>query len=74
MCIAIFPQKRTVGVEHRTRVVIYAGGATLEKRSDDDDSFFLCYPRQRFARWARNRFRKVEEFGVFLPAEIFAVK
>src|SRR5580704_9774373 len=50
MHLAIFAEEAAVGVDHRASVVIHTGGAALEKRSDDNDSFLF-----RLAQTLRSR-------------------
>src|SRR5262249_30407320 len=72
--LAIFPEEAAVGVKHGAGVVIYAGCAALEKRSDDYDFSFLRDLRKRFCRGSGNRFGEIEKGSVFLAAEVFAAK
>ena len=74
MHLAVFAEERAVGVEDRAGVVIDAGGAPFEQRSDNDDLFFFRDFRERFGGGAGNGFGEIEKVGIFLAAEIFAAK
>ena len=63
--LAVHAQQRAVGVEHRGRVVIEAGGAPLEERGDDDHAQFAREFAQGVAWWGRESARpdrKVPDF------------
>ena len=58
--LAVFSEERSVGVQNHGRIVVDAGGAALEERSDDHDFQFAREFRERFGRRARDRLGKLE--------------
>ena len=68
--LAIEADLRAVGVEDDSRVVIDAGGASLEQRADDDDAMLLRGGGKGFARRAGNRLGLGEPAVVLGLAEV----
>ncbi len=63
-----------VSVDDGGGVVIDAGGATFEKRGDDDDFGFLGDAAERFGGGAGNGFGQFEILDVFALAEVLGLK
>src|SRR4029077_17479531 len=63
-----------IGVEDHGGVVIYAGGALLEKRSDKDDPKLFGQGRKRFGRGAGDGLSQIEQSWVFTLAEVLSLE
>ena len=68
--LAVKPEQRAIGVEHRRRVVIEPGGAALEDRRDDDHAQLASELAERLGCRAGNRLSQIEALGIFFAAEI----
>jgi len=71
---AVFAEERAIGVEDGARVVVNAGGAALEERSDEDHFSFFCDFCEGVGRGTRDWFGEIEKIRVFGAAKIFAAK
>ena len=69
---AVFAEERAIGVEDGARVVVNAGGAALEERSDEDHFSFFCDFCEGVGRGTRDWFGEIEKIRVFGAAKIFA--
>jgi len=71
---AIETEQGAIGVNDSSGVMIKAGGALLEKRSDDDDALFFGQLLECFRARSGNRFGQSEMVVVFGLAEVLRTK
>src|SRR5260221_10884769 len=72
--LSVFPEKTSVGVKHRARVVINARRAPFEQGNNQRYFLFLCNLGEKFGRWSGHGFRHIKRFGAFLAANVYTVK
>ncbi len=74
MHLAVFAEERTVGIEDRAGVVIDTGSAALEYGNDQGDFLLFGDLPELFGCGTGDGLGKVEQFGVFGAAKVFAEK
>src|SRR5439155_5167011 len=68
--LAILARDLSVSIDGYRRIVVNAGSALLEQRSNDHDLLLTGYLAEGFGRWSGNGFGELESLDVFRLAEI----